>query len=107
MVNVWPSDYSYPGRFRRIFFLPPVVAKQGRLLDWGCSYGYTSSDISLAYPDREVLGVDINPERIARAQCTTLHGRLTFLAEDGFDFLRRGEKVGAIFALNNVLPGFF
>ena len=106
MVNVWSSGYTYSGRFRQIFPLPPVIAPEGRLLDWGCSYGRTSSDISFTYPERMVLGVDIDSFRIRLAKCTSLHGRLQFFAEDGFDFLRRGEKFGAIFALNNVLPGF-
>lgn len=106
MVNVWNSDYTFPGRFRRIFFLPPVIASQGRILDWGCSRGYTTKDISVSYPGRQVTGVDINPDSIARARELFSTDPLDFIAEDGFDFLRKGERFGAIFALNNVLPWF-
>jgi ubiquinone/menaquinone biosynthesis C-methylase UbiE len=57
--------------------LIPDVAR--KILDVGCGMGRLTTQIATA--DREVLGIDLSPEMISRAQAKA-HGGLSFLCAD-------------------------
>ena len=63
------------------------VPLRGRILDLGCGYGIFARILHLGSGDREVIGVDLMPGRIAAAQKTLpADGRLRFEVGDAGKF---------------------
>lgn len=50
--------------------LERYVPTQGRVLDLGCGHGLVANILALTGPGRQVLGVDLDPAKIAAAQQT-------------------------------------
>jgi len=49
-----------------------LLPRKGLVLDLGCGYGPISHWLAQASPERKVLGVDRNPDKIRVAQCSAL-----------------------------------
>jgi len=63
------------------------VPKRGRVLDFGCGYGMLSNFLALKSPDRRVLGIDLNRERIEVAKRSSKgHPEVSFQLGDVRDF---------------------
>ena len=63
------------------------VPRKGRILDFGCGYGMLSNFLALKGPDRRVLGIDLNRDRIGVAKRTSKgHPEVTFQLGDVRDF---------------------
>lgn len=79
------SDAHGPGAETYDAFLASQVpASAARVLDIGCGLGRLTA--RLAVPGREVLGVDLSPEMIARARVAGAGiPRLSFVCGDAFD----------------------
>jgi 2-polyprenyl-6-hydroxyphenyl methylase/3-demethylubiquinone-9 3-methyltransferase len=60
--------------------LERYVPTQGRVLDLGCGHGLVANILALTGPARQVLGVDLDPAKIAAA-------RQTIGARDNIDFV--------------------
>lgn len=64
-------------------FLPPA----GLLIDVGCGRGIMANYLSLRFPDSQVIGIDLDPERIDVARKTIgERGNITFLLRDARDW---------------------
>ena len=69
--------------------LPAVetrTPKQGTILDLGCGHGLLANLLALGSPERDVLGIDIDPSKIAAAR-RTIRGRtnIHFAVGDALD----------------------
>lgn len=103
--------FSGEGGGRRFQNPAPVLAAIARLglpaqdririLDFGCGAGQTTLDIAAAYPGAEVVGLDVTPEQIRRAEAAKAASGLTnvrFLEGDlkavsgKFDLILRPAK---------------
>jgi 2-polyprenyl-3-methyl-5-hydroxy-6-metoxy-1,4-benzoquinol methylase len=63
------------------------VPQKGKILDFGCGYGMLSNFLALRSPDRRVLGIDLNRERIeVAARSSRGHPEVSFLLGDVRDF---------------------
>jgi 2-polyprenyl-3-methyl-5-hydroxy-6-metoxy-1,4-benzoquinol methylase len=64
-LSAWESFYLRT-RWRLCPFatVESHVPKKGRILDFGCGYGMLSNFLALRSPDRRVLGIDLNRDRI-------------------------------------------
>jgi 2-polyprenyl-3-methyl-5-hydroxy-6-metoxy-1,4-benzoquinol methylase len=63
------------------------VPRRGRVLDFGCGYGMLSNFLALKSPDRRVLGIDLNRERIEVAKRSSKgHPEVSFQLGDVRDF---------------------
>jgi 2-polyprenyl-3-methyl-5-hydroxy-6-metoxy-1,4-benzoquinol methylase len=63
------------------------VPKRGRVLDFGCGYGMLSNFLALKSPNRRVLGIDLNRERIEVAKRSSKgHPEVSFQLGDVRDF---------------------
>jgi 2-polyprenyl-3-methyl-5-hydroxy-6-metoxy-1,4-benzoquinol methylase len=62
------------------------VPRRGRVLDFGCGYGMLSNFLALKSPDRRVLGIDLNRERIEVAKRSKGHPEVSFQLGDVRDF---------------------
>lgn len=63
------------------------VPDGGSIVDIGCGHGIFSNLLALRRPGRNILGVDVDSEKIRHAR-TTLNGRpnIDFIAANTFDF---------------------
>lgn len=88
--------FSGEGGARRFQDPAPVLAEIARLrlpantriLDFGCGAGQTTLDIAAAYRDAEVVGLDVTPaqiERAERARAASGISNVRFLEGDGGD----------------------
>ncbi|MGX5819579.1 1-acyl-sn-glycerol-3-phosphate acyltransferase [Chitinophaga lutea] len=60
-----------------------LLPREGRIMDIGCGYGFMSYMLHFLSPDRQILGVDYDAEKIAVAQhCYLRGGQLRFEAAD-------------------------
>ncbi|WP_119078951.1 trifunctional MMPL family transporter/lysophospholipid acyltransferase/class I SAM-dependent methyltransferase [Chitinophaga alhagiae] len=60
-----------------------LLPKSGRIMDIGCGYGFMSYMLHFLCPERQILGVDYDEEKIAVAQHCYLRGeQLRFEAAD-------------------------
>ncbi|MFA5856337.1 MAG: class I SAM-dependent methyltransferase [Candidatus Pacearchaeota archaeon] len=80
--SYWISNSTWNGRVKETFGKLPLLPKDSRILDWGCSYGLTTQEIQKLYPDSEVVGIDINPEVIQFAEI--LNRSPKFYREHGY-----------------------
>ncbi len=64
--------HQFRARFRvslaRLDQLQPYLPRNGRVLDLGCGYGVIANYLALAAPTCEVMGIDMNVQRIQVAQ---------------------------------------
>lgn len=101
------ATYTFKGRVTRSLknLLPEIDG--GNILDWGCSQGMTTREISEIYPTSNVIGIDLNPEAIQRARSLNEGiGNLEFVVGDGYDHNFENIKFDAVFAMNNLVYGF-
>lgn len=68
-LSAWESFYLRT-RWRLCPFgaVESHVPRKGRILDFGCGYGMLSNFLSLKSPERRVLGIDLNKDRIMVAE---------------------------------------
>lgn len=88
---VWRLKFFFR-HFKKIEELTPP---KGRILDLGCGFGQLANFLTLARPEREVIGIDENEKRIKIAQKT---GRknLVFKLGDVNDQLEKEDGFEAI-----------
>ena len=94
-------------------FLAPYIPSdlEGNILDVGCSKGITTMELATLYPDRLVIGCDMNPEVIEeskRLQGSDIGGRVSFYHSNIFELKSsplRHMKFGGIFMMNNLYHG--
>ena len=55
----------------------PLLPASGTLLDLGCGFGVLGACLALGSPERQVLGLDVDPRKIARGRAW--YGHLTNL----------------------------
>lgn len=87
-LSTWESFYLRT-RWRLCPFelVESHVPREGRVLDFGCGYGMLSNFLSLKSPDRRVLGIDLNRDRIDVAKRSSRgHPEVTFQLGDVRDF---------------------
>jgi|GEM_PF-404206 len=87
-LSTWESFYLRT-RWRLCPFelVESHVPRKGRVLDFGCGYGMLSNFLSLKSPDRRVLGIDLNSDRINVAKRSSRgHPEVTFQLGDVRDF---------------------
>lgn len=65
-------------------FVERHAPRSGTMLDIGCGHGLLTNMLALGSPDRDVLGIDIDPAKVAAAQ-RTVQGRanIHFEVTDG------------------------
>ena len=64
-----------------------LVPSSGKIVDVGCGYGYLSYMLSLTHPEREIVGIDYDEEKIEIAQNGVLKSdNLTFFCSDVVTF---------------------
>ena len=83
----------------------PLV-KQGKIMDWGCSEGMTTIELSLIYPHCDILGIDVNPLVIELAKNRT-NERVHFMEADGYELHFPPKAFNAIFCMNNLGPAYY
>ncbi len=87
-LSPWESFYLRT-RWRLCPFelVESYVPRRGRVLDFGCGYGMLSNFLALKSPDRRVLGIDLNRERIEVAKRSSKgHPEVSFQLGDVRDF---------------------
>jgi 2-polyprenyl-3-methyl-5-hydroxy-6-metoxy-1,4-benzoquinol methylase len=87
-LSAWESFYLRT-RWRLCPFetVESHVPRKGRILDFGCGYGMLSNFLSLRSPDRRVLGIDLNKDRIEVAMRSSKgHPDVSFQLGDVRDF---------------------
>jgi 2-polyprenyl-3-methyl-5-hydroxy-6-metoxy-1,4-benzoquinol methylase len=87
-LSTWESFYLRT-RWRLCPFelVESYVPRRGRILDFGCGYGMLSNFLALKSPDRRVLGIDLNRERIRLAKRSSKgHPKVSFQLGDVRDF---------------------
>ncbi len=83
----------------------PEVPEGGRILDMGCSIGWTTEELTRLYPGREVIGMDINFGVVQRAS-NERKGK--YLCGDGYLMPFKENTFDVVFAMNNIalaIPG--
>jgi 2-polyprenyl-6-hydroxyphenyl methylase/3-demethylubiquinone-9 3-methyltransferase len=67
-LSLWESFYLRT-RWRLCPFdlLESALPRQGRILDFGCGYGLLSNLLALRSPGRDLVGIDLNRDRISVA----------------------------------------
>jgi len=60
-----------------------LLPKQGKILDIGCGYGFMSYMLQFTNPQRQLLGVDYDEEKIATANhCFSRNENINFVYQD-------------------------
>ena len=90
---------TYLGRINRIFAKNLPIIKKGIILDWGCSCGHTTYDLSRMYPNCEIIGIDLDESLIKDAK---LNSCASFFVMDGFTRSFIDGSFDAVFCLNNI-----
>jgi len=67
------------------------VPPGGRILDYGCGHGAFAAWLALASPDRDVTGVDVDPDKIASASAAADAARTKGLPAPRFSRIEPGE----------------
>ncbi len=105
-MNVWPLDLTNLNRIRWTFeynnlTVSSLEIPEGPILDWGCSRGLTTYDLSTLLPRRKVVGIDIDSCCIDIAKRD--YPGLEFHCIDGCDLKTiLPGPYAAIFAMNNL-----
>ncbi|MFH1826926.1 MAG: class I SAM-dependent methyltransferase [bacterium] len=74
--------------FLRVAILPAIkinkiIPKSGTILDIGCGNGGLTNYLSIGYPKRKLIGIDLSKDRITDALETTARGRnVSFINAD-------------------------
>jgi len=87
-LSAWESFYLRT-RWRLCPFglVESHVPRRGRILDFGCGYGMLSNFLAWRSPDRRVLGIDLNRDRIEVAMRSAKgHPEVVFQLGDIRDF---------------------
>jgi len=87
-LSAWESFYLRT-RWRLCPFetVESHVPGKGRILDFGCGYGMLSNFLALRSPHRQVLGIDLNKDRIEVAMRSSKgHPAVSFQLGDVRDF---------------------
>jgi SAM-dependent methyltransferase len=63
------------------FFIDNIIQGEN-VLDIGCGYGAVSRSIAAAYPESNIVGVDINPQNISMAKSADNPKNLKFIISD-------------------------
>ena len=87
-LSPWESFYLR-ARWRLCPFalVESHIPLKGRILDFGCGYGMLSNFLSLKSPERRVVGIDLNRERIEVARRSASgHPGVVFQLGDVRDF---------------------
>jgi len=67
-------------------FVENRVPVKGKVVDLGCGHGLFTNLLSLCSPDRELIGIDLAPEKIEVAQATVGNRKnIEFITGDIFD----------------------
>jgi 1-acyl-sn-glycerol-3-phosphate acyltransferase len=60
-----------------------LVPREGKILDLGCGYGFTSYMLAITSPSRKITGVDHDTEKIRVAQnCFLKNDNINFICDD-------------------------
>ena len=78
-----------------------ILPKHGKIIDLGCGYGFMSQALAFSAPNRKILGVDYDTDKIDIAQnCPVIPENLEFLSGDVMDFSDRSADA---FIISDVL----
>lgn len=78
-----------------------ILPKEGRIIDLGCGYGFMSQALAFSAPNRELLGIDYDKDKIEIAQnCPEIPKNLKFECGDVMDFSDRSANA---FIISDVL----
>ncbi len=78
-----------------------IVPVKGKIVDIGCGYGYLSYMLNLAHPERHIVGIDYDEEKIEIAQNGVLKSdNLNFYCSDVLEY--NYEKTD-VFIISDVL----
>jgi predicted RND superfamily exporter protein/2-polyprenyl-3-methyl-5-hydroxy-6-metoxy-1,4-benzoquinol methylase len=78
-----------------------LIPKQGKIVDVGCGYGYLSYMLSMTSPDREIIGIDYDEEKIEIAQNGVLRtSKLNFFHSDVLEY---NYEKSDVFVISDVL----
>lgn len=70
------SDYSRyvslmrNGFYDKLFFIDKLPGDWKSLLDWGCADGFLTKVLGEVFPDKRIVGYDMDPKMIQQAQMT-------------------------------------
>ena len=112
---IWPPPIPTSPRTRRrmieaIRKLRPAGATGGLILDPGCGFGGLALALARAFPEAEVVGIDLQPLLllVARLRARLLGLRnVTFRRGDLFEEDYRGVQVIACFLFGNVMKQLY
>lgn len=98
-LPVWNSKQTYEFVIFHAFKgdLPPI--KRGVILDWGCSYGGSTRELARHYSDSQILGIDLNQERL---NWIPREPNIKLIRCDGYNLPFDKEHFDAIFCMNNL-----
>jgi 2-polyprenyl-3-methyl-5-hydroxy-6-metoxy-1,4-benzoquinol methylase len=78
-----------------------IIPRQATITDIGCGYGYLSYMLGFVAPQREILGVDYDQDKIELAQnCISKTGNINFMSADATEYT---PVPSDIFILSDVL----
>jgi 1-acyl-sn-glycerol-3-phosphate acyltransferase len=86
---------------RNYNFFNDVIPRKGVICDIGCGYGFLSAMLKLVSPDREVIAMDYDEEKISLARET--HKRIEGLTFELVDISTVELPKADVFILNDVL----
>lgn len=71
------------------YYLPihELLPKQGKILDIGCGYGFMSYMLHFTSPQRDIIGIDYDEDKIETANhCFSKNERINFVHTDVLDY---------------------
>lgn len=84
--------------------LAAIVQPGMRVLDVGCGGGHLAIRLAERFPELRIVGVDLSPEQIGRAQARTasLRDRLTFLEANAIDLPFADLEFDLVYSLGSI-----
>ena len=88
IINLYPIIFPKLYVWLRLIILPidkieNIIPKNGKILDVGCGYGFSSIYFALTSTKRIVKGIEISPQRINIASTASKHiNNLSFEVDD-------------------------